>query len=136
MMLRPFMRRLLEISFDGKPEAVGDVDARAASYRASLQKDRERLAIPPDSAESTKLAAHYHSAELDDLMIRTLEKSVIFDVGEWKSTVASRRNDDGSISFITIDPAISGLEFVIAQRGGKRALIMRDGQHEYVFHEG
>jgi hypothetical protein len=75
MMLRPFMRRLLEISFDGKPEAVGDVDARAASYRASLQKDRERLAIPPDSAESTKLAAHYHSAELGDLMIRTLEKA-------------------------------------------------------------
>ena len=135
MMLRPFMRRLLEIMFDGKPEAAADVDAHAASYRASLQKDRERLAVPPDGSESTKLAAHYHSAELGDLMIRTLEKRVVFDVGEWKSTVASRRNDDGSISFITIDPAISGLEFVVAQRDGKRALIMRDGQHEYVFHE-
>jgi hypothetical protein len=50
--------------------------------------------------------------------------------------VASRRNDDGTISFITIDPAVDGYEFVAAERGGKRVLIIRDGQHEYVFNEG
>ena len=27
MLLYPFMRRLVEIVFDGKPEAVGDVDS-------------------------------------------------------------------------------------------------------------
>jgi hypothetical protein len=50
--------------------------------------------------------------------------------------VASRRNDDGTISFITIDPAVDGYEFVAVERGGKRVLIIRDGQHEYVFNEG
>jgi hypothetical protein len=59
----------------------------------------------------------------------------LFDVGEWKSVVASRRNDDGSISFITIDPTLEGLEFVVADRDGGRSLVMRDAQHEYTFQE-
>ena len=58
-----------------------------------------------------------------------------FDVGEWASSVASRKNDDGTTSFITIDPGEDGFEFVVGNRGGKRVLIIRDGQHEYVFTE-
>ncbi len=49
--------------------------------------------------------------------------------------MASRKNDDGTISFITIDPTIDGLVFVVANKDGKRALITRDAQHEYVFQE-
>jgi hypothetical protein len=64
-----------------------------------------------------------------------LTGTTVFDFGEWKSTVASRKNDDGTISFITIDPSVSGLEFVVGERSGKRVLIIRDGQHEYVFNE-
>ncbi len=135
MLLRPMMRRLLEIVFDGKPEAAGDVDARAASHYAALAKARERLVIPADSAIVAKLAAHYSSSALGDLAVLQANGSTVFDFGEWKSNVASRKNDDGTISFITIDPAVDGFEFVVAARDGKRALIIRDGQHEYVFTE-
>jgi len=38
---------------------------------------------------------------------------IVFDFGEWKSAVASRKNDDGTISFITVDPTIDGFEFVV-----------------------
>ncbi len=136
LLLRPFMRRLLEVLFDGKPEAVGDVDGRAATHKANIAKDRERLVVPADGAEVAKLATHYLSSSLGDLTVRRLGSSIIFDFGEWKSTVASRKNDDGTISFITIDPAVDGYEFVAAERGGKRVLIIRDGQHEYLFNEG
>ena len=47
----------------------------------------------------------------------------------------SRRNDDGTIWFITIDPSISSFDFVVADKDGKRALVARDAQHEYVFNE-
>src|SRR5204862_4070225 len=36
MLLRPLMRRLLEVVFDGKPEAVGNVDAAAANFKAAM----------------------------------------------------------------------------------------------------
>jgi hypothetical protein len=49
--------------------------------------------------------------------------------------MASRKNDDGTISFITIDPTMDGFEFVVGAKAGKRSLVIRDAQHEYVFEE-
>jgi len=40
------------------------------------------------------------------------------------------------MSFITIDPGADGFEFVVGERGGKKVLTIRDGQHEYTFTEG
>ena len=135
MMLGPFGRRLLEVVFDGKPEVVAEVSSRAARHKAELAKDRERLVVPPAPDLVSGLARHYSSQELGDLAVLTDHGVTSFDLGEWKSTVASRKNDDGTISFITIDPGTDGFEFVVGNRGGKRVLIIRDGQHEYTFTE-
>ena len=135
MLLRPFMRRLQEVVFDGKPEAAADVAAAAARHKAVLAKERERLVAPPEPALVSKLAARYTSKELGELDVLNKDGVTTFDFGEWKSAVASRKNDDGTTSFITIDPTNDGFEFVAGERGGKRVLIIRDGQHEYVFTE-
>ena len=135
MLTGPFERRLLEVVFDGKPEAVGDVAARAANYKAGLAKERERLVVPPAPALAAALAKRYSSKELGQLDVLTEGRVTTFDLGEWKSRVASRKNDDGTISFITIDPGTDGFEFVVGEREGRRVLVIRDGQHEYVFKE-
>jgi CubicO group peptidase (beta-lactamase class C family) len=135
MLLRPFQRRLLEVVFDGKLEAAGDVENQAARYKAALAKDRERLVVPADPAQVAHLAKRYSSKELGQLDVLTQNGVTTFDFGEWKSTVASRKNDDGTISFITIDPTNDGFEFVVSERAGRRTLITRDGQHEYIFTE-
>jgi hypothetical protein len=49
--------------------------------------------------------------------------------------MASRKNDDGTVSFITTAPSTIGFDFVVGERSGKRVLVIRDGQHEYVFTE-
>ncbi len=136
MLLRPLMRRLLEVLFDGKPEAAGNVDSTAANYKASMAKDRERLAVPADAGIVAKLASHYTSTALGEIAVRKAGGVTAFDFGEWKSAVASRKNDDGTVSFITTDPAVTGFEFVMGERSVKRVLVIRDGQHEYVFTEG
>jgi CubicO group peptidase (beta-lactamase class C family) len=132
LLLRPFLRRLLEVVFDGRSEAAGDVDGQASRHKADVAKTRERLVVPADALLADKLALHYTSKALGDLLLRHQGATVIFDLGEWRSTVASRKNDDGTVSFITIDPGVDGLEFVVGEREGRRALIIRDGQHEYV----
>ena len=131
----PFERRLLEILFDGKPEAVADMASRAAAHKAQIAKDRERLVVPaaPDAASawpSTTRARNWGTWPS-----LTGNGATIFDLGEWKSHVASRKNDDGTTSFITIDPGTDGFEFVVGDREGKRVLMIRDGQHEYTFRE-
>ena len=135
MLIGPFRRRLLEVVFDGKLEAAGDVAAHAATYKADLAKARERLVVPASPALAAGLAKRYSSRELGELAVLMQDGVTTFDLGEWKSSVASRKNDDGSISFITIDPGTAGFEFVVGERGGKRVLIIRDGQHEYIFAE-
>ena len=131
----PLLRRLLEVLFDGKPEAEENLKVAAANLKASIAKERERLVVPADPAEVAKLAPRYVSTALGEVNVLKEGTATLFDVGEWKSVVASRKNDDGTISFITIDPTLSGFEFVVAGKDGKRRLITRDAQHEYVFEE-
>jgi CubicO group peptidase (beta-lactamase class C family) len=135
ILLGTFMRRLLEIVFDGKPEAEGDVASVAANQKVAQAKARERLVVPADPSLVAKLASRYHSEKLGEIDVLKKDGVTTFDFGEWKSAVASRKNDDGTISFITIDPTNRGFEFVVGERSGKRVLIIRDGQHEYIFTE-
>jgi len=132
----PLLRKLLEVLFDGKPEADAALSTAAAQRKASIAKDRERLVVPPDPTTVARLALHYTNPALGDVAVEKQGKATVFDVGEWKSTVASRKNDDGTTSFITIDPTLAGFEFVVADTAGARRLVLRDAQHEYVFVEG
>lgn len=136
LLLRTFMRRLLEVLYDGKPEAAGDVTAAAARTRAQFAAERPRLTVPPEAAPAAKLAARYRNPELGVIHVRRTGAAVRFDFGEWNSAVASRKNDDGTLSFVTVDPALMGFEFVASEQAGKRTLTTRDGQHEYVYVEG
>jgi CubicO group peptidase (beta-lactamase class C family) len=135
MLLQPFMRRLVEVVFDGKPEAVASVDAAAANYRTLLAKERSRLMLPASADEVAKLAAHYSNAALGNITVKKSGAKTVFVWDGGESEMATRKNDDGTISFITVDPPLSGLELVKAERDGKRCLILRDAQHEYVFAE-
>jgi hypothetical protein len=46
--------------------------------------------------------------------------------------MASRKNPDGSVSFLTTVPGGQGFEFTVGA-GEKRTLVIRDAQHEYVY---
>ena len=127
-------RKLLELLFDGRPEAEALLNADAKSFYADLAAERKLMTIPADANESAKLAKHYTNASLGEITVSMSGASTILDFGEWKSEVASRKNPDGTISFITTVPGELGFEFVVGS-GAKRTLTIRDAQHEYVFEE-
>jgi CubicO group peptidase (beta-lactamase class C family) len=132
----PFQRRLLEVLFDGKPEADAKVAANAKAFFDNLAAERKLLTVPADTGLVGKLAARYTSGPLGEIAVKKTGAATSFDFGEYASEVASRTNPDGSVSFITIVPGMNGLEFVVGDKDGKRTLTTRDGQHEYVFVEG
>src|SRR5262249_27624434 len=136
LLLRPFLRKTLEVLFEGAPEAAEDLRASVDEHRARGAEERARLVVPPAADVVATLAAHYASPTLGELSVQVRGREVGFDCGEWKSDVASRANDDGTSSLVTMAPGIVGrYDFVLSQRRGKRALIVRDAQHEYVFLE-
>ncbi|MBP1688843.1 MAG: beta-lactamase [Deltaproteobacteria bacterium] len=129
-----FSRKLLEVLFDGRPEAEALLNADGKTFYLTMAAERKLLAIPAEATESGKLAEHYVNASLGQITVSKSGASTFFDFGEWKSEVASKKNPDGTISFVTIVPGMAGSEFVVGA-GPKRTLIMRDAQHEYVFEE-
>lgn len=129
-----FQRKLLEVLFDGNPQADASVAAASKGFYEQLTAERKLLVVPADPADSGKLAPRYASAELGEIAVSRSGAATVFDFGEWKSEVASRHNPDGSVSFLTTAPGISGFEFVVGS-GPKRTLTTRDAQHEYVFEE-
>jgi hypothetical protein len=128
----PFSRKLLEVLFDGRPEADGDVAASAKNSFEQIAADRKLLIVPADTADTKKLAQHYSNAALGNIDVTRSGAATVFDFGEWKSEVASRKNPDGTVSFITIAPGDGGIELV-AGTADTPSLILRDAQHEYVF---
>lgn len=130
-----FRRRLLEVLFDGKPEAAELASAALKQRLATIAKERERLVVPADPAEAGKLAPRYTNPALGELRVGAQDGATIFKFEKWQSAVASRKNDDGTMSFITIDPTVEDVNFVVGKRGGKRVLDTHDGQHGYVFTE-
>jgi len=127
-----FQRKLLEVLFDGHPEADADAASQASNFYARLAAERKLLTVPADPTASAQLAGHYHNDALGDLDVGRAGGRTVFDFGEFESQVATRENPDGSVSFLTIAPGIEGFEFVVGD-GAEKTLTIRDAQHEYVF---
>lgn len=136
VMLRgPFKRRLMEIMFDGEPQALAIADANAKANKASWDAQRKLIQYPADKAALDGLAARYHNDALGDVVVTKKDGKAWFDVGAFKSEIATSPQPDGSLAFVMIDPVASGFLLVRADVDGRRRLIARDGQHEYVFEE-
>jgi CubicO group peptidase (beta-lactamase class C family) len=127
-----FRRKLQEVLFDGHAEADADLAASAKTFFAQIAAERKTLVVPANAQEAARLGAHYKNVALGDVAVQRSGAKTVFDFGEWQSEVASRRNPDGTTSFITISPGVSGFEFVVGS-GAKKTLTVRDAQHEYAF---
>jgi CubicO group peptidase (beta-lactamase class C family) len=127
-----FRRKLLEVLFDGRPEADTDVATGAKTFREQLAAERKLLTVPAAANVASALAARYSNEALGEIVVSREGDLTMFDFGEWKSEMASRTNPDGSVSFLSISPGVMGFEFVVGT-GTTRSLIIRDAQHEYRF---
>jgi len=131
----PFKRRLNELMFDGELQAEAIAAAAAEANRKSFAAWVKLLQLPADAEAIAGLAPRYRSEALGELTVTRKDGKARFDVGAFSSDVATQPQPDGSLAFVTIDPVAAGFPFVRADKDGVRKLIVRDGQHEYVFEE-
>ncbi len=62
-MLGPFLRRLMEVVYDGRPEAAADIAAAAARQQTQAAARKARLTLPGDPAVIAGVASRYRSPE-------------------------------------------------------------------------
>ena len=130
-----FRRKLLEVLFDGRPEADATMEAQAKGFYEELAAERKLVEFPADPSVAAALAPRYTNPAVGDVVVNRNGKTLSFDFGELASDMASRKNPDGTNSLITAVPGFTGLEFVAGSNSGQRNLTLRDAQHEYVLVE-
>ena len=131
----PFLRRLLEVLYDGRPEAANDLETAVKNVAVARKEFRAKLQIPGDTAVLGGLAVRYRNADLGPLDIKRDAHGSVLRANTFTTSIATKKNEDGTYSLIASDPPIVGAEWVVGMTGGKRTLTLRDGQHVYVFTE-
>ncbi|WP_390549915.1 serine hydrolase domain-containing protein [Qipengyuania sp. MTN3-11] len=135
-MLGPVLRRLLEVLYDGKPEAATEVAAAAGRIEAQATARRERLTYPGDPAVLAGLAKHYVDPSVGQITISERGGQKWLDAGFVEGPIATRANADGSVSIVSVGPGSIGIEALVGSRDGKRTLTISDGQQsQFVYVE-
>lgn len=131
-LLGPFIRRLLEVLYDGKPEAAENVASYASLGKQARDKERADLSNPGDPEVTGGLARQYYNADLGPITFNTPTQ---LTVTSGQLEYATRANEDGTHSIVIVTPGLFGFPMVVGEQNGKRALFLRDAQHEFVFLE-
>ncbi len=133
--IAPFLRRLLEVVYDGKPEAARDIAAAATRIKAQAKVRRAQLTIPGDPAVVAGLAVEYRNPDVGPLTIRDQGGVKWVKAGFIDGPLGTRKNADGSVSVVSTGPGGIAVDALVGTQNGKRTLTIRDAQHEYVYVE-
>jgi CubicO group peptidase (beta-lactamase class C family) len=134
-MFGPFLRRLLEVAYDGRPEAQKAIAPAAARLKAANAARRARLTMPGDPAVLGALARSYRSPDGLKLTITDRDGGKYLTAGFIEGPLATRKNPDGSLSIVSVAPGAISVDALVGTQKGKRTLSIRDSQHEYLYTE-
>lgn len=123
-------RKLFEVLFDGKDVADERLDAALARSREGLTKERSKL-VDADPGWTRGLVGSYTNADLGTLVVSPQGKALRVDAGDWKSTAGARKDDDGTLQLVLLEPPFGGLPFVPSKDG--KSLTVAMPQQKYVF---
>lgn len=131
-------RKVMEELFEGaKPLADARVEYFAKQRKDDLAKTMERITAQPDAAWLADLAGTYSNPDLGKVTVTAGAKGGRFDAGEWSSAIGQKRDVDGSVKVVLMDPPMAGTELLIGgDDAAHRTLTLLDDQVKYVFTKG
>jgi CubicO group peptidase (beta-lactamase class C family) len=130
---RAVQRRLLELLFDGEAKAEKRFAFDLAHLEEVTRKELEQIAFKPDLAWLKRYAGAYRNEGLGRITLAVRRGRGVLDVGEWQSAVGQKREKDGALKLILLDPPWQGLELLPQETKANAALELRVGQHRYRF---
>ena len=133
-LLSAINRRLLEILFDGKSQALVQLQTRLKDRDESLARKLKDVDVASDKTWLAPLVGIYTNPDLGKVVIQLIPQGALFDAGEWKSLIGQKKEKDGELRVILLDPPNAGLEFLPKVVDSSMQLILdSDPQHNYVF---
>lgn len=134
VLMDAFPRKLIELVFDGQPEADSMVAAAAANEREQREARRREWSAPARREHAALLAPRYRNELLGELRVERSHGNLRFRFDAWDMPVASRVDANGAVEFSGAIPS-PPYPFVAGTSAAGRTLVLRDAQNEYVFTE-
>ncbi|WP_437677880.1 serine hydrolase domain-containing protein [Sorangium sp. So ce131] len=129
-----FRRKLFELLFDGRDEAREDLAYAAKTQEEDFRREMGKVDLEPDRAWLDRLEGAYEHPWFGKVSLRVEGNRGVFDVGEWKSSVGRKTEEDGTVKLVlTSPPWIGWPELVPKVVDGKTTLHMRAWQRSVVF---
>lgn len=134
-LLAPLSRRLLEVVYDGKPEAAENVASVAERGKLAFAKFRSEIDHPPNADVLGRLASRYENPSLGPLTVRRENGRTYLQATTISAEVTTKKNEDGTYSVVMVSPGLMGSSILVGTKDGKRTLTLDDNQHEYAWVE-
>ena len=129
----PLRRKLLELLFDGKPEADEDLAFAIAERAAAVAREVAQVDEEPDAAWLQTFAGTWTSPDLGEVTIKVTNGRGTFDAGEWRSDIGRKTEDDGAVKLALSTPPWDGFEFLPGEANGAATLTLDVPQQRHVF---
>ena len=101
--------------------------------RHTVAKTMERVTRDPDPRWLGALAGEYTNADLGHVKIVAGPRGATFDAGEWSSAIGQKKDVDGTVKVVLMDPPVAGMELLIGAEPAHPTLTLLDDQVKYVF---
>ena len=126
-------RKVMEELFDGKDLAKARVAFSQKQHKDFMTREMAKITRDPDKEWAKKLAGTYTNDGLGKVRVIVDAKGNTFDAGEWKSAFGQKKETDGTIKVVLLDPPMTGLDMTIGGDDAKPTLTVRTAQQTYVF---
>jgi CubicO group peptidase (beta-lactamase class C family) len=126
-------RRLMEILFDGEPEAAENLVAGIDLQNKARAEDTVLLKPQIDPALVSRILNDYTNPGLGRASVRREGRQVIIDVGEWQSPLAQKTDRDGTTKLVMMGPVFAGFELIPEEKDGRTTLTIQAAQQTYTF---
>ncbi len=130
---RAVTRRLLELLFDGRPEAAADLASTLALQKAQRAAQLKRITSPPPTDWFAPFIGTWRAPGLGTIALRAEKRGAVLDAGEWDVLLGQQTEPDGTVMLVSVSGLAAGVELLPQQQGGATVLVLDDGQHSYVF---
>ncbi len=127
-------QRLLELIYDTTPKAELAL-TRLVEQNATTSQEQIKLTAHANRELENLLASKYTHPLLGTITVRKMGDDLHFDFGDWSTRVIGQKDDQGIVTFSSIDPSVGFIDYRIENREGKRSIVLELGDERYQFEE-
>ena len=124
------MKRFIELSFGLPDKAEADAVKDLGELKKELAQITSKLSKDPPPAD---LVGKYHNDALGDVVVTSTPKGLVLDAGEWSSRLVLVDPKERAATVMLVDGVLKTGHLHIEEVAGKKALLLKASQSEYLF---